>query len=107
MDQAPAPAASPALVNCVLYGGDGRKLRDVKVDEISAALQDPKSFVWIGLHEPDEPLLDKLQLAFGLHELAVEDAHVAHQRTKIEAYGESLFIAVHTAQMFGDKIEFG
>lgn len=107
MDQFPAAADTPTLVNCVLYGEDGRKLRDVKVDEISAALQDPKSFVWIGLHEPDEPLLDKLQLAFGLHELAVEDAHVAHQRTKIEAYGESLFIAVHTAQMFGDKIEFG
>lgn len=102
-----ATANPPTLVNCVLYGNDGRKLRDIGIEEIGEALQDPKHFVWVGLHEPDEPLLDKLQEKFGLHELAVEDAHAAHQRTKIEVYGDSLFIAVHTAQMDKDKIEFG
>src|SRR5450432_1814448 len=102
-----ATANPPTLVNCVLYGSDGRKLRDIGIEEIGAALQDPSHFVWVGLHEPDEPLLDKLQEKFGLHELAIEDAHVAHQRTKIEVYGDSLFIAVHTAQMEKDKIEFG
>jgi magnesium transporter len=102
-----ATANPPTLVNCVLYGSDGRKLRDIGIEEISDALQDPKHFVWVGLHEPDEPLLDQLQKEFGLHELAIEDAHAAHQRTKIEVYGDSLFIAVHTAQMEKDKIEFG
>lgn len=100
-------SSPPALVNCVLYGSDGRKLRDIGLDDIDVALKDPKVFVWVGLHEPDEALLDKLQSEFGLHELAVEDAHRAHQRTKIEVYGDSLFIAVHTAQMTKDKIEFG
>jgi Mg2+ and Co2+ transporter CorA len=33
-----------------------------------------------------------IQQAFGLHELAIEDAHHAHQRPKIEAYSDSLFI---------------
>jgi magnesium transporter len=97
----------PALINCVLYGSDGRKLRDISLDDIDVVLKDPKVFVWVGLHEPGEELLDKLQSEFGLHELAVEDAHVAHQRTKIEVYGDSLFIAVHTAQMDKDKVQFG
>lgn len=100
-------AAPPMLVNCVLYGSDGRKLRDIALADISEALKDPKHFVWVGLHEPEEALLDQLQAEFGLHELAIEDAHCAHQRTKIEVYGESLFIALHTAQMEHDKVEFG
>ena len=60
---------------------------------------DDGSFVWVGLYEPDDALLEKLQEEFGLHDLAVEDAQHAHQRPKIEAYGNSLFIAVHTAQL--------
>jgi magnesium transporter len=95
------------LVNCVAYGGDGRKLRDISLDEISDFVKDPNVFVWVGLHEPDEPLLEKLQEEFGLHDLAVEDAHCAHQRPKIEMYDDSLFIALHTAHAIDGKIEFG
>ena len=95
----------PMLVNCIAYAqGKGRT---IALDDIDEALKDPQAFVWVGLYEPDEPLLEKLSHEFGLHELAVEDAHVAHQRTKIEVYGDSLFIAVHTAQMRDHKIEFG
>jgi magnesium transporter len=95
----------PMLVNCTAYGNG--KARSISLDAISDALKDPGSFVWVGLYEPDESLLDKLQEEFHLHELAIEDAHCAHQRTKIEIYGESLFIVVHTAQMREHKIEFG
>ena len=98
-------SAAPMLVDCVAYG-DGPP-RTIALDDINAALRNPKSFVWVGLHEPDEALLDRLQAEFGLHELAIEDAHRAHQRTKIEAFGDSLFIAVHTAQMAQAKIEVG
>jgi len=98
-------AQEPMLVNCVAYGPRGT--RTITLDEIDEALKDPGTFVWVGLHEPDEPLLEKLQEEFGLHALAIEDAHCAHQRTKIEVYGESLFIVVHTAQMAEHKIEYG
>ncbi len=60
-----------------------------------------------GLYEPDESVLDKLQEEFGLHDLAIEDAHNAHQRPKVEAYGNSLFIAIHTAQTVDSHIRFG
>lgn len=95
------------LVNCVAYSRDGAR-RDIDLEAVSDALADPaQGFVWVGTHEPDEPLLRKLQEEFGLHELAVEDAHHAHQRPKIEAYGESLFIVLHTAQAVNGEIAFG
>ena len=93
------------LVNCVAYGGG--KARSIKLEEIPDVLKDTATFVWVGLHEPDEPLLDQLAGIFHLHELAIEDAHAAHQRTKIEVYGDSLFLVVHTAQFLEHKIAFG
>lgn len=103
-DPTPTPAC---VVNCVRYGRDGSR-RDLSLDEISDVLAvDDGSFVWVGLYEPEESLLDKLQEEFGLHDLAVEDAHHAHQRPKIEAYGNSLFIAVHTAQALDGQVAFG
>jgi len=68
---------------------------------------DDGSFIWVGLYEPSEEVLDKLQEEFGLHDLAVEDARNAHQRPKVEAYGNSLFIAIHTAQTVDSRIRFG
>jgi len=100
-------AAQPMLVNCVAYSREGAR-RDIDLEAISDALADPaQGFVWVGTHEPDEPLLRKLQEEFDLHELAVEDAHHAHQRPKIEAYGDSLFIVLHTAQAVNGEIAFG
>jgi magnesium transporter len=96
-----------AIVNCAAYRPDGTR-RDIAFDQIGDVLgEEDGSFVWLGLYEPAEHVLERLQDEFGLHELAVEDAHHAHQRPKIEAYGDSLFIALHTAQLVNDEIEFG
>ncbi|HEX5352459.1 MAG TPA: magnesium and cobalt transport protein CorA [Rhodanobacteraceae bacterium] len=99
--------SKPMVANCSAYGADGRKIRDITLDEISDFLAQPQGFVWVGLVEPDEPLLEKLQSEFGLHELAIEDAHTAHQRPKIEPYGDSLFIVAQTAQTTEGNITFG
>jgi magnesium transporter len=101
------PVSKTMVANCAAYDADGRKIRDITLDEISDFLEQPHGFVWVGLVEPDEPLLEKLQGEFGLHELAVEDAHSAHQRPKIESYGDSLFIVAQTAQMTDGNIAFG
>ncbi len=96
-----------AIINCAVYDRAGRR-RDIPIEQISEELaQDDGRFVWIGLYEPDEAVLDVLQEEFGLHDLAVEDAHKAHQRPKIETYGQSLFIAVHTAQRVHGEVRFG
>src|SRR3546814_2606681 len=52
-------------------------------------------------------VLDKLQEEFDLHDLAIEDARNAHQRPKLEAYGDSLFIVVNTAQVIDERISYG
>ena len=74
------------IVNISAYE-DGKRLGDITIDEISDVLQRPHTFVWVGLYEPDDDLLAKMKEEFGLHELAVEDARIAHQRPKIETYG--------------------
>jgi magnesium transporter len=95
------------VVNCVAYRTDGTRLKDIDIDGISDVLKEPGTFVWVGLHEPDESLLLKLQEEFDLHDLAIEDAQLAHQRTKVETYGDSLFIVVQTAQLIDGHIAFG
>src|SRR5690606_28101720 len=95
------------VINSAVYGRDGVR-RDVPLDAISDVLADDDGgFVWIGLYEPDDTVLEKLQEEFGLHDLAIEDAHKAHQRPKIEAYGNSLFVVAGTAQVVEQKIAFG
>lgn len=86
------------VVSCAAYA-DGRRVAEVAIPDISEVLAQPDRFVWIGLHEPAEALLREVQQEFGLHDLAVEDAHRAHQRPKLERYGDSLFVALRTAQM--------
>lgn len=101
------PDQPACVVNCAAYAPDGTRT-DITLDAISDVLAvDDGRFVWVGLYEPDESLLDKLQEEFGLHDLAVEDAHKAHQRPKIEAYGNSLFLALHTAQSIGHAVGLG
>lgn len=102
-----ADPPQPMVVNCAAYDLSGRRLPDIMLDQISDVLAQPDTFVWVGVHEPDEALLEKLQEEFDLHDLAVEDAHHAHQRPKIEGYGDSLFIVLHTAQEVNCNIAFG
>ena len=65
------------VVNCVAYANSGKRLNDLTLDAISDVLKEPDTFIWLGLHEPDEALLLKIQEEFGLHDLAIEDAHNA------------------------------
>jgi magnesium transporter len=97
-----------AIVNCVAYC-QGRRVGDVDIERISEDLQQPDQFIWIGLHEPGAELLSQVQREFGLHDLAIEDAHCAHQRPKAELYGDSLFVVLRTAHMNREqrRIEFG
>src|SRR5262245_64885 len=91
------------VVNCAVYAG-GRRVGDLAGD--LASIRDwvakPDHVVWVGLYEPSEAILQTLQVTLGLHELAVEDAHGAHQRPKLEEYGEALFIVLRTVEWNAD-----
>ncbi len=95
------------VVNCAAYC-EGRRVANVELPEVHTMLKEDNQFVWIGLHEPSDDVLKQVQEEFGLHELAVEDARNAHQRPKVELYGDSVFIVLRTIQMGKDHhIEFG
>ncbi|MEP7106868.1 MAG: magnesium/cobalt transporter CorA [Ferruginibacter sp.] len=96
------------VVNCAAYL-EGRKVANVDIHEIRDIFETTEQFVWVGLHEPGEEMLAMFQKQFNLHDLAIEDAHNAHQRPKIERYGDNLFIVLRTAKMNNvlQKIDFG
>jgi magnesium transporter len=83
-------------------------VENVEIADISEELKHEDRFVWVGLFEPDEELLREIQEEFNLHDLAIEDAHSAHQRPKLEQYGNSLFVVLRTAHLAGDPehVEF-
>ncbi len=96
------------LVNSVAYA-DGLRVGQVAIPDISEVLKQPGRFVWVGLHEPDDELLAEIQQEFSLHDLAVEDAARAHQRPKLERYGDSIFVVLRTAHVdpTTGEIDFG
>jgi magnesium transporter len=94
------------LVNCVAYE-KGRKLGDVPLKEVGEYIRRPDCFVWVALFDPENKDLVEMQEQFGLHELAVEDAQSGHQRPKIEEYGDSLFVVLHTVELDGKELRTG
>jgi magnesium transporter len=97
-----------AIVNCAAYA-EGKRVANIPITSVHEVLDRPDQFAWVGLHEPSEEILEQVQNEFHLHELAIEDAHSAHQRPKIENYGETLFIVLRTAQSHKENhhIDFG
>jgi magnesium transporter len=93
------------LVSCAAYQ-DGKKLRDIRPEEIGQYVSRPECFVWVALKDPGPGELASLQKDFDLHDLAVEDARHGHQRPKIDEYGDSLFAVLHNVE-FADELKVG
>ncbi|MFB7498039.1 magnesium/cobalt transporter CorA [Streptomyces sp. NPDC056161] len=94
------PARSPlgsSVVNCVTYR-DGIRIPGCGdlVDTVERVRKNGDGFVWLGLHEPTDDEFAGIAELFDLHPLAVEDAVEAHQRPKLERYGETLFAVFKT-----------
>ncbi|WP_201840915.1 magnesium and cobalt transport protein CorA [Microvirga zambiensis] len=100
------PKGIPGVVASVAYA-EGRRVTNIAIEEAGDWSHRPGHVVWIGLHEPSLELLRTVQGQFGLNELAIEDALKAHQRPKVEQYGEALFVVARTAQMVEGRIAFG
>ena len=92
------------LINCVAYQG-GKKLGDIGVSEIHEYADKPDCFVWVALRDADAEELEQMKHEFGLHDLAVEDAHYEkRQRPKIEEYGDTLFAVMTTLDVVDGEI---
>jgi magnesium transporter len=100
-------APSKQILNCIAYC-DGNRVATIELDKVHEVLGEPDQFVWVALYEPSEEILERVKKEFGLHKLAIEDAGKAHQRPKIEIYGNSIFIVVRTVEMNSEHhLEFG
>jgi magnesium transporter len=86
------------IVDCAIYEDGERRAGDLDVSEAARAAGDETTpaFVWLGVHEPTPEEFDAVAREFDLHELAVEDAVEAHERPKLEVYGETLFVVLKT-----------
>jgi len=98
------------IVDCAVYKDGERRAGDLEVQEAyEQCANDGSAWVWIGLHQPTEEEFDRVKSEFELHPLAVEDAIKAHQRPKLEEYGDSLFFVFKPARYHDDteEVEFG
>jgi magnesium transporter len=80
---------------------DGRLLSEADAVTATPKLEQKDDFIWIGLHEPDDALLQTISKNFGLHELAVEDALDPRHLPKMESYGDHLFVVARTLHLNG------
>jgi len=85
------------IVNCSVYERGHRRDGDLPLERAGSAVQEEDAFVWLGVVEPSAEEFEAIAREFDLHELAVEDAVKAHQRPKVELYGDTLLVVVKTA----------
>lgn len=79
------------------------------LSELGAASRSGSAIAWIGLYRPTAAEFDAVAREFALHPLAVEDAVHAHQRPKLEHYGDTLFCVLRPARYIDERedVEFG
>jgi len=99
-DGHPDGAGEPqSVVDCGVYEQGSRVGGPVALDEALASAKDARDgFAWIGLRDPGPGMVEQVGAFFDLPPLAVEDAVHAHQRPKLEVFGDTLFLVLKTAQ---------
>jgi magnesium transporter len=96
------------IVDSTIYV-DGRRSASYPLEEIQKTSREKGGFAWVDLYKPTEEEFDSVAGEFGLREPAIKDAIKAHQRPKVERYGDSLFVVLKAVRYLDDKetVEFG
>ncbi|WP_345545756.1 magnesium and cobalt transport protein CorA [Microbacterium jejuense] len=98
-----------ALIDNAVYV-QGRRTQDpANLNETYEVMRDRGGMAWIGLYRPSADEVRSIADEFGLHPLAVEDALTGHQRSKLERYGDTLFVVLRPARYLdaAEQVEFG
>ncbi|WP_432484462.1 magnesium/cobalt transporter CorA [Kineococcus esterisolvens] len=104
------PLGRSSLVDSGVYAQGVRVASPATLADTYRCLHEDESRIaWIGLYRPSATELGSLAREFDLHELAVEDAIVAHQRPKLERYGDTLFVVLRAARYHdaAEEVDFG
>lgn len=108
-DEEQAPPVQQSVIDAAIYV-DGRRT-GAPTDIADLAELHRRTYArqgamaWVGLYRPSAAQLVAAAEEFGLHELAVEDAIVAHQRPKLERYGQTLFVVLKAARYLDEEEE--
>ncbi|MEU9419872.1 magnesium and cobalt transport protein CorA [Streptomyces sp. NPDC051577] len=98
------------MIDSAVYR-DGRRAASpgTLADTFRQLREQPDGMAWIGLHRPTEAELHSLATEFNLHPLSIEDALEAHQRPKLERYGDTLFVVLRAARYLDalEEVDFG
>jgi magnesium transporter len=97
------------IVDNAIYVDGRRSVEPRSLRETYEAMRENRGVAWIGLYKPTGEEFASVSEEFGLHELAVEDAIQAHQRPKLERYGDTLFVVLRPARYLDapEEVEFG
>jgi magnesium transporter len=113
MEARPEDVVAPveaSVVNAAIYLDGVRVGSPSTIADVAGQLREhPGAMAWIGMLRPTEPQLRPVANVFGFHQTAVEDAIVAHQRPKLERYGDTLFVVLRAATYLDaeEEVEFG
>ncbi|MDP9365180.1 MAG: magnesium/cobalt transporter CorA [Chloroflexota bacterium] len=96
------------IVDSAIYVNGKRAEAPGSLEETYEACRVLGGVAWIGLYKPTDGEFGRVAEEFGLHELAVEDAVKAHQRPKLERYGDTLFVVLRAARYLDrpETVEF-
>lgn len=98
-----------SLIDNAIYVDGKRTSSPATLDETFELLRERHGMAWIGLYRPDVAEICSVAAEFDLHHSAVDDAIAAHQRPKLERYGNALFAVLRPARYIDEteKVEFG
>ena len=97
------------IVDNAVYVDGRRAVEPESLRETYEIVREQHGLAWIGLYRPTEEEFASVAEEFGLHPLAVEDAIKAHQRPKLERYGDTLFVVLRAARYLDapEEVKFG
>jgi magnesium transporter len=97
------------IVDRAIYRDGLRVSEPSDITAMAGACRDGGGMAWVGLYRPTAEEFVEVAREFGLHALAVEDAVNAHQRSKLERYGDTVFCVLRPARYVDEteSVEFG
>lgn len=98
-----------AIIDNAIYVNGVRTENPRSLSETFEVLRERGGLSWIGLYRPSEAEIREVADEFGIHALVVEDALSGHQRSKLERYGDVLFMVLRSARYLdaSEEVEFG
>ena len=89
------------------YYNEGKRVREIALDEHVKLGESRSGFCWIALSEPTPEELLAIQRTYNIHPLAIDNAMHPLCPPKLEVYNDELYVVAQTAELVGDRISYG